>query len=209
MAKCSCRISATSVESILVVEVAPDGRVVRGTRNREAIVDALLSLYDEGVLRPSGAEVAQRAGVSARSLHNHFADMESLRAEVADRQWERVGHLTEPPPAGCSFDERVEMLVERRSAFFEAITPVRRAAMLSVHESPTIARRLARAARTLRTQLHALFAAELAGAPEGTLEAIDLCTSWDAWERLRTQQRLSVTAAKRVVASTLHALLDT
>jgi AcrR family transcriptional regulator len=191
-----------------VVEIAPDGRVQRGERNREAIVGALLSLYDEGVLRPSGAEVAQRAGVSARSLHNHFADMEALRAEVADRQWARVEHLSEPPPADLPFGERVELLVERRSAFFEAITPVRRAAMLSVHESPTIARRLARASRLLRAQLGKLFATELARAPEGALEAIDLCTSWDAWERLRAQQRLTVTASKRVVVSTLHALLE-
>jgi len=47
-----------------------DGRVTRGVRNREAIIDALLACYEEGALRPSVPEVATRAGVSTRSVHN-------------------------------------------------------------------------------------------------------------------------------------------
>ena len=31
-------------------------------------------------------------GVSARSVHNHFADVEALRSEVAQRQWDRNLH---------------------------------------------------------------------------------------------------------------------
>src|SRR4051812_32742925 len=117
-----------------VVEVESDGRVLRGERNREAIVDALLALYDDGVLRPSVNDVAERAGVSARSVHNHFVDMEALRAEVAERQFQRYADLWEPPGADLELDERIAQLVDRRSALFEAITPVRRAAMLSVHD---------------------------------------------------------------------------
>ena len=60
-----------------------DGRTRRGERNREAIIDALIACYDDGILRPSVQEVADRAGVSARSVHNHFVDVEALRAEVA------------------------------------------------------------------------------------------------------------------------------
>ena len=70
-----------------------DGRVGRGSRNREAIIDALLACYEAGVLRPSVPDVAARAGVSVRSVHNHFADVEALRAEVAQRQWQRFAPL--------------------------------------------------------------------------------------------------------------------
>src|SRR3954454_3478414 len=108
-----------------MADVIADGRVLRGERNREAIVDALLSLYGEGVLRPSTNEVAERAGVSVRSVHNHFADMESLRAEVAQRQWERIAPPLEPVPADLSLERRIAEVVDRRSALFEAITPVR------------------------------------------------------------------------------------
>jgi len=104
---------------------AVDGRVQRGTRNREAIVDALLACYEAGDLRPSVPEVAARAGVSIRSVHNHFTDVEALRAEVAERQWERYAPLVGKVSTS---DE----LVASRVIFFEAVTPVRRAALLSV-----------------------------------------------------------------------------
>ena len=121
-----------------------DGRTRRGERNREAIIDALIACYDDGILRPSVQEVADRAGVSARSVHNHFVDVEALRAEVAQRQWERCSPFvvaldpTQPVP------DRVGQLVDLRSALYEEVTPVRRAALLSIDESPTIAANLAR-----------------------------------------------------------------
>ena len=72
--------------------VAPDemdGRIARGARARAAIVDALLALIEAGELRPSAARIAERAGVSLRSVFQHFKDVESLFAAMADRQRER------------------------------------------------------------------------------------------------------------------------
>jgi AcrR family transcriptional regulator len=174
-----------------------DGRVTRGARNREAIVDALLACYESGILRPSVPEVAARAGVSVRSVHNHFEDVEALRAEVAQRQWERHASLVGPTAT-------VEELVEQRAAFFEAVTPVRRAALLSVHDSPTIARNLARLDRVLRRQLERSF-------PEidpTTLDALDVLTSWDAWNRLRTAQGCSIARARRIVVYSIRRLTE-
>jgi TetR/AcrR family transcriptional regulator, regulator of autoinduction and epiphytic fitness len=174
-----------------------DGRVRRGTRNREAIVDALLACYEAGALRPSVPEVAARAGVSVRSVHNHFADVEALRAEVAQRQWQRYASLIVPAAT-------VDQLVGQRVVFYEAVTPVRRAALLSIHDSPTIARNLARLDRLLRRQLEATFPA-LTGA---VLDALDLVTSWDAWNRLRAAQGCSVARARRVVIDTVRKLTE-
>src|SRR5207237_4537056 len=129
---------------------AVDGRVQRGTRNREAIVDALLACYEAGELRPSVPEVAARAGVSARSVHNHFEDVEALRAEVSQRQWERYAPLVGEVAT-------IAELVVNRVILFEAVTPVRRAALLSVHDSPTIARNLGRLDHLLRRQLERVF----------------------------------------------------
>lgn len=174
-----------------------DGRVQRGTRNRESIIDALLACYEAGDLRPSLPGVAARAGVSVRSVHNHFADVEALRAEVAQRQWERHAHL-------IGDVSTIEQLVDQRAAFFEAVTPVRRAALLSVHRSPTIARNLARLDRVLRRQLESLFP----DIDAGRLDALDLVTSWDAWNRLRAAQGCSVARAKRVVIETIATLTE-
>jgi AcrR family transcriptional regulator len=188
-------------------EAAADGRVVRGERNRQAIADALLAFYDDGEFRPSAAQIAARAGISVRSVHNHFADMESLRAEVAERQWARFAKFAELPPVELPLEARVEQIVERRGTLYEAITPVRRAALLLAHESPTVANGLDRLNHVLREQLETLFARELAGRPAEVLDALDVCLSWDAWDRLRAKQRQGVAAARRVLTSTVLALL--
>ncbi len=82
----------------------------------------------------------------------------------------------------CSSASR--RLVAPRSAVFEAITPVRRAALLSVPDSPTIAANLARLDRTLRRQLDDAFP----DLDADTLDALDATLSWDAWNRLRAAQ---------------------
>src|ERR1700722_4737293 len=134
-----------------------DGRTRRGERNREAIIDALIACYDDGILRPSVQEVAERAGVSARSVHNHFVDVEALRAEVAQRQWERFSGYAVPIDETAPVRERVTLLVDQRCEVFEGVSPVRRAALLSLPDSPTIAANLAHLDRTLRRQVERAF----------------------------------------------------
>ena len=167
----------------------------------------MVACYEAGILRPSAAEVARRAGVSARSVHNHFADMEALIAEVARRQWARLAHLTDGPDPGAPAPERVAGLVERRAALFETATPVRRAALLSAHESPTIAANLARLDRTLRRQIRRTLAPELAGRRADLLDALDALLSWDVWNRLRSAQGCSAARARRILVVSVTTLL--
>jgi TetR/AcrR family transcriptional regulator, regulator of autoinduction and epiphytic fitness len=174
-----------------------DGRVTRGERNREAIVDALLTCYEAGALRPSVPEVAAEAGVSVRSVHNHFADAEALRAEVARRQVERFAPLIGPAAT-------VEEFVDQRAAVYEAITPVRRAALIAIHDSPTIGRSLARAERGLRRHAALTFP----GLSPEALDALDLVSSWDAWNRLRAAQGCEVERARAVVIGLIRKLTE-
>ena len=64
-------------------EPAPDGRLQRSERSRQAIVQALLGLVGEGVLEPTAEQVAARADVGIRTVFRHFSDMESLFAEMS------------------------------------------------------------------------------------------------------------------------------
>ena len=72
------------------VQTATDGRVLRGERNRSAIVEALLALLEEGGAKPSAKEIAERAGVSLRSVFQHFDDMEALYAECVRQQYAKI-----------------------------------------------------------------------------------------------------------------------
>jgi TetR/AcrR family transcriptional regulator, regulator of autoinduction and epiphytic fitness len=182
---------------------AVDGRTRRGVRNREAIIDALIACYTEDLLAPSVQEVAERAGVSARSVHNHFVDVEALRLEVAQRQWERVVPLASFLDVEMPLADRVNEIVDQRAAIFEQVSPVRRAALLQLPESATISSRLAQADRALRNQIDL-------GFPEvdaEVLDAVDALLSWDTWNRVRQAQGMSVARAKRVLVRTVRTLV--
>jgi AcrR family transcriptional regulator len=190
---------------------ATDGRVRRGVENRTALVEALVRLYEEGELTPTAARIAERAGVAVRSVYGHFGDVETLSAEVVQRQWQLHFRAMDVEPLSGTLAERADALVARRAALFEAITPVRRAGMIYAHRSETIATNLRALARHLRTQVAKTFERELElGGARSTelLDAVDLLLAWESWERLRTQQGCSPARARRVLSTTLIRLLD-
>ena len=55
-----------------------DGRHARRDRNRVAVVDAMLELFAAGNLAPSSDEIAEKAGLSPRSLFRYFDDLDDL-----------------------------------------------------------------------------------------------------------------------------------
>lgn len=70
-----------------------DGRHLRREANRDAVLDALAQLWDEGRFDPSAAEVAVRAGLSPRSLFRYFDDADDLQNATIDHVLNRVAHL--------------------------------------------------------------------------------------------------------------------
>ncbi|MCU1352893.1 MAG: transcriptional regulator, TetR family, partial [Acidimicrobiales bacterium] len=140
-----------------------DGRRLRPERNRLAEVDAILQLLDEGHVDPAAALVAERAGVSVRSVFRYFEDLDSLAMAAVERQIERVGHLYEPPDPDGSLTERVEALLVQRRRLFEAVAPVRRHALRRAHAQPAMRAGLEQSGDVLRHQIGVQFAAELDG----------------------------------------------
>ena len=47
-----------------MTETVGDGRVARGRRTREAVIDVLLILYREGNLTPTIEDIASRVGMT-------------------------------------------------------------------------------------------------------------------------------------------------
>jgi len=187
-----------------------DGRRLRRERNRRAVVVSLLQLYSEDRLRPSSAEVAERAGLSPRSLFRYFEDVNDLAAaaiEAARADAEPL--LALAATAGDPFAARVAALAAGRRALFEQIGPAARAARVFEAEQPMVARGLAEGRRFLRAQVAQLFAAELNGpASASQLAAVDVATSFEAWELLRRDQRLNAVRAQAVMETALTLLLS-
>lgn len=187
-----------------------DGRVARGERTRVRVADALISLLEEGEAAPTAKMVAQRAGVSLRLVFHHYEDMDSLYRAVMVLQAQRYWAKLRDVPADLPLTHRVDRSVRQRGRLYDAIGPVRRAAVPLASRSDDLAEALAESSSLLRRRLELTFAPELeaAGADAGDLlEAIDAAASWEAWERLRLGQHLSAVAARRVMSRTLTALI--
>jgi hypothetical protein len=145
-------------------------------------------------------------------VFQHFDDLDSLYASVADAQWTRLSGLISQETGTGPLADRVRSFVERRAELLEKITPVRRAALLQEPFSEELARRLRFAHELARSEVERTFAPELAAAGEhgrSVLFALDVATNWSAWDTLRRLNGLSVEESKRAMAMALNSLIGT
>ncbi len=185
-----------------------DGRVRRGERTRAAIVEALLGLVADGELHPTARQIAQRAGVSVRSIFQHFDDLEGLYGDLVRVQAARVQPLVEDLRSEGSLDERIDALVRQRAALFEAITPMRHAIGTRARRSPTLTRRVRELSEVLHRQVCTQFEPELAGQEDDHLAlTLDTLSSFEAWDRLRDHHGLGVDEAAAALRSALRSVL--
>jgi TetR/AcrR family transcriptional regulator, regulator of autoinduction and epiphytic fitness len=184
-----------------------DGRTVRAQRTRQALVDALLALLDEGDMRPTAERIAARAGVSERSVFQHFRDREQLFEAVARQQYERVVPTLRPVDASLPLAERLDAFVQQRARLYEMITGVRRAALLLEHESTAVAGWLESARKAKAAEVERVFRRELEGAAAEQRAAAVAAAAWTAWESYRFHQGLGVERARAAMRAALAALL--
>lgn len=192
-------------------EPSADGRRLRRDRNRDAVVRALLSLYNEGNLDPSTEEIAARSGVSARSLFRYFDDSDDLSAAAIAQQQDDVRHLlpVEATP-DQPFAHRVAALVRQRGELFEAIESAATVSRLRAPFQLVVADKLTQGRSFLRNQIAELFAAELGAMPDAVagsrLAAADVATSFESWRLLRDDQRLTRPKASAAMTEVLTLL---
>lgn len=186
-----------------------DGRRLRRSHNRAAVVDALVELFEEGVYQPSTAEIAERAGISPRSLFRYFEDVDDLHRAAIDVQLERARPLVDPHvDADAATRTKIERLVEARVRLFETIQPAAHAARIAAHRRPLVAATLDDSRRYLRGQLRRLFADELGDNRAPLLPVIDALCSFETYELLRVHQGLSRAKTVAALVAALTRLID-
>ncbi len=186
-----------------------DGRNMRRDRNKDAVIDAYLDLITEGAARPSVAEVADRSGVSHRSVFRYFSDTDELARASIERQVERIAHLLDSSvDLTMPLAERIEVVLQRRLTLFETITPIGRLVRLLAREQGVMRQELSNNRLLLREQLRRMFDPELSAMPAdqaaNTLAVVDVLCSFDANELFRDDQGLSHDEA---AAALRHALV--
>jgi AcrR family transcriptional regulator len=185
-----------------------DGRVRRSERSRAAMVQALFDLVGSGVLQPTAQQVARRAKVGIRTVFRHFSDMDSLLAELNERVRKQALPLIEEPPTPGSREQRARGLVAQRVRFYEQIAPYKRSGNVQRARSDFVVEEHAKLVRALRVNLQR-WLPELDTGPAELVEALDAVTSFDLWDRMRSDQRLGRERAAAALERIVIALLAT
>jgi AcrR family transcriptional regulator len=195
----------------------PDGRVLRGQRNREALLRAYTGLLAEGVWQPRAQDVAERAGLSVRSLFQHFPDLRALRDIIVLDRYERalgfIDRLEHDLRGLSSLAERLEATVQMRGLLWETCSPVRTVLLLPNADGTNrhLADKAQAVRRQLREQLRRTFAHEIAAVDRDSrvvLSAVQASLSFEMWEHLRFAQRLDSDATIAVMRHLATAALD-
>ncbi|MHB8464557.1 MAG: TetR/AcrR family transcriptional regulator [Acidimicrobiales bacterium] len=186
-----------------------DGRRLRREHNREAVLDALVALFREGIYQPSSNEIADRAGISPRSLFRYFDDIDDLSRAAIERQLAAARPIVEfAMPQGAGTGGKIDRLVDARVGLFETTGPAARAARVCAHRNVVVARQLREARAYLRHQVEQVFAAELTGERVALLPALDALCSFETYELLRGDQGMSRPAIVSALRRALSALLS-
>jgi TetR/AcrR family transcriptional regulator, regulator of autoinduction and epiphytic fitness len=188
----------------------PDGRVRRGRRNRDAVVGALLGLVEDGDIKPTADAIAARAGLSRRSVFQHFADLEAIYEEAGIRTWLKISPLFGPLDTGAPLPERITRFVSTRGEIFELIDPFARSARLREPFSAQLRANRKMIVGRLFEQCRQAFEPELSADPGGDPDlatALSVATSWAVWDFLRVDLDLDAEQVLALMGRTVAGLL--
>jgi len=189
------------------VAVPVDGRAARAAKTRNAIADALLDLLAGGQMRPTAKEIADRAGVSVRSVYVHFDDLEALYCVAATRYLTRMAPMLAPVAAVGSVEERAYALVRQRVRLYIESGAIGRATRIHAESSPTLERILRDGRNHSRAELERVFARELEPLSDTerhrVVALLDVLCSAETWETLHVHHGLEVDPSTRCVADAI------
>ena len=189
-----------------------DGRTARRQRNKDAVLDALIELANEGDHEPPIERIADRAGVSYRSVYRYFDDRTELMLSAIGRVMGDLWPIFDVERLGeGSLDERIERLVAVRLDAYRRLAPVTRSAVRLRANEPEVAEGYDRVRQFLRDQLAQQFEPELSAIPAAergvTLAALDTMLQFEALEYLATYEAMDDRALASVLTRHLRAHL--
>lgn len=178
----------------------PTGRVDRVARTREAIVASALTLAAAGQVAPIVRDIAQMAGVSARTVFQHFADTAELYVAVLGRVLASlVGEAPDLVPS-APVEERVAVLINKCADRYEQLRPMWTFVETLQCRSTEAADMISQVYSTNSANLAQAFAPELGALPpearERALTALALAVAPESWVVLRQRLGLSVDQAR-------------
>lgn len=172
----------------------------RVARTREAIVGSALALVETGETAPIVRDIARMAGVSARTVFQHFADTAELYVAVLDRVLAAEFGDRSEPGAALSPDGRLLLAVDRAADRHERLLPMWAFVEALQRRSVPAADKIAQVYATNQANLVRWFDRDLASLPAEqrgrVVNALALALSPESWVVLRRRLGLSVERAR-------------
>jgi len=179
------------------------GRGDRVARTREAIVASTLTLAMEGEVAPIVRDIAKLAGVSARTVFQHFADTAELYVAVLGRVLTNLA--SDHPVNGAAsgqgaLDERISAAIGQRAGRYEKLVPMWTFVETLQRRSSEAGEKVTQLYTSNREQLAQCFGEELTALPgdsrERTLNAVAMALTPEGWIVLRERLGLTVEQAR-------------
>jgi TetR/AcrR family transcriptional regulator of autoinduction and epiphytic fitness len=187
-----------------------DGRTARANRTKARIAAATVELIEGGDSAPTSRRIAEQAGVSERTIFQHFADLEALHTAIAKHHIDAVSREHRLVSPTLPLPARAREFARQRGQLLEGMTALRRVALRYEADSRALQQSRLRWTALARSELMQTFGSELASAhnPAATLAAAQAVTSWAYWDELRTAEGLRPDVACRVMATALLRVLS-
>lgn len=191
MLKIDPNIQGVSLDVVVDEAAKSDGRVARRQRNRAAVLDAVVVLFDAGNTEPTVEDVSNLSGVSSRSIYRYFHHRDELVRAAMWHLMARIEPQMRLADIGMgSLDERIDSFVKHRLLMFTVLAPITRAARRPAHSLDLSSEEFEADRLVLRQQFLDYFAPEfsmLAGqALTRAVVAAELAFQFDSFEYLST-----------------------
>jgi AcrR family transcriptional regulator len=185
--------------STLSPQVQQPARGDRVARTREAIVSSTLTLAMEGEVAPIVRDIAKLAGVSARTVFQHFADTAELYVAVLGRVLTGLRGEAQPAPS-AALDERISAVIGQRAGRYEKLLPMWTFVETLQRRSSEAGEQVSELYTLNREQLAECFGQELTTLTgekrERTLNALAMALTPESWIVLRERLGLTVDQAR-------------
>lgn len=189
-----------------------DGRTARRDRGRTAALEAALALFEEGNLSPTPEEIAERAGISSRSMYRYFEDREDLvRAVVAHKQLQILPYFQIEDSGEGELEVRLVRFLDSRVKVYEAIGATGRAMTLKSSSDPVIKEQVEFRKSIFREQVTKIFAREFKLMNEQDAEmainAIDTLTQAESLDHYVVDLGYSTDTTRELLLGAIRSIL--
>ncbi|MDP9167788.1 MAG: hypothetical protein M3O32_17275 [Actinomycetota bacterium] len=184
----------------------------RSDRTRDTVLSAFLALIEEGDISPTAERVAQRSGVSLRTVFHQFDDLATLHQLAGEKLFERVQQIPNELDLSQPLSQRVDAFVRYRVSVFDLLHPLSSAARVREPFSSALRANRDHMLRFGEQNVRRTFEPELDQMrPEQSrrlVAAISLATNWSAWYALLEELKQDRGEAITLMRATTRALLS-